>query len=159
MYICNTIFLETICVFSNDVATLETSKTSCYLQCPVDSNNQCDVICWEPNRGQNNDHCHQASLRDTCSTYAGSCGCDTLTKKERNKLYQYGLLCKKPHHVSTGAFLNHNSSYTSHCTELPVFCGQKPGQKARTGRTVCPVLNSHPLPLQPWCWWGGSVIS
>lgn len=64
------------------------------------------------------------------------------------------LLCKKPHHVSTGAFLNHNPLYTSHCTEVPAFCGQKPGQRARTGQTVCPALNSHPCSLGA----GGAVL-
>lgn len=154
MSLCIAIPLETICLFSN-VATLETSKAECYLQCPVNGNDQRDVICWEPNWGQNNDHRHQASLWDPCSTYAGSCCRDTYRKKEIS-FTSDGLLSKKLHHVSTGAFLNHHPYYTSHCTELLVFYGQRPGQTARAGQIVCSGLNSHPLSLH---WWGSSIVS
>lgn len=42
--------------------------------------------------------------------------------------------------------------------EVPVFCGQNPDKTARAGHTVCPGLNPHPQPLQPWHW-GSSVLS
>lgn len=70
-----------------------------------------------------------------------------------------GLLCKKPHHDSIRAFLNNKPSYTSPCADLPVFCGQEPGQRGRTSHSVCPVLNSHPPPLQPRNCQGSSVVS
>lgn len=78
--------LKTMPLFSG-VATLATSKAEPYLQRPVNGNDQCDVVRREPDRGQNNDHCHQAGLRDASSSYAGGCCCDTLTKRERNKFY------------------------------------------------------------------------
>ena len=157
MCICITISLETICLFSN-VATLETSKDVTY------SAQSTAIINVMSSVGS------PTEVRTITIVTRPACGIPAapmlaavaVILEQRKKGISFtsdGLFCKKPHHVSTGAFLNHNLSYTSHCTEVPVFCGQKSGQRARTDQTVCPVLNSHPLPLQPWHWWGSSVIS
>lgn len=138
------------------VATLATWKAEPYLQRPVDGNDQRDVVRREPDRGQNDDHRHQAGLWDTGSSYAGGCCCDTWRKRERSKLHWWWVALQetKPcfyRFPKLESFL--------YFTEVPVFGGQEPVWRVRIGRTACPGLNSHPLPLQPWLCWGGSVLS
>lgn len=55
-------------------------------------------------------------------------------------------------------FLNHALTQAA-AWKCQCFVDRIQSKTARTGQTVCPGLNSHPQPLQPWHWWGSSVLS
>lgn len=62
--------------FKNSSFDFADGPIDLHLQCPVNSDDQRDVVSGQPNRGQYDHHGYESGLWDSCGADAGCSGCD-----------------------------------------------------------------------------------